>query len=132
MSRRPAYKSRLNEYQKPLWVEFARWILGLQRIIRLVIVFVGALAVTSAFSPLVDYLYLSYMFTLETRVLPSLVSAVIGLVMFFFGWWLLVGSAGGTPAVRRGVVWYVIVAIGALIWVVVLSAFGISSATLPS
>jgi hypothetical protein len=132
MSRRPAYKSRLSDYHKPLWVEFARWVVSLHRGIRIVMVFICALAVTSALSPLVDYLYLSYMYSLETRVLPSLVSIAVAVITFFFGWWMLVGTAGDTPVVRRGVVWYVIVGVAAVIWVVVLSAFGISSATLPS
>jgi hypothetical protein len=131
MSRRPAYKSRLSDYQRPLWLDLARWLVNLPRYIRILMTFVSALAVTFAISPLVDYLYLSYMYTDESRILPSLVSSGIGVGMFILGWWLLVGTVGGTPPVRRGVVWYGIVGGFAVIWVIGMAMFGLTAASAP-
>jgi hypothetical protein len=56
-----------------------------------------ALVVFIAIFPLVDMVYLQFFFTLETRIVPSLVSSMIGLGMYLWGWWLLVGVAGDSP-----------------------------------
>ena len=62
------------------------------RLVRILTVALFALAVTLALSPLVDYIYDRYFFSMETRVVPSLVSSGFGLVMYLLGWWLMVGT----------------------------------------
>jgi hypothetical protein len=131
MSRRPALKTRLSALQSPFWMDVARWLVKLPRYTRLAIVLLFALAVTFVVSPLVDYLYLSYIYTPETRLLPSFISSGAGIAMFFFGWWLLVGPSGEVPAVRRGVIWYLLFGSTAVIIVVALAVFGLSTATAP-
>jgi hypothetical protein len=131
MSRRPAFKTRLTALQSPFWVDVARWLVKLPRYTRLAIVLLFSLAVTFAVSPLVDYWYLSYIYTPETRILPSLISSGAGITMFFFGWWLLVGTSGEVPAIRRGVIWYLVLGIAAVTIVVALAVFGLSTATAP-
>lgn len=131
MSRRPAYKSRLSALQSPMWADVARWVVKLPRYSRLAAVCLFSLAVTFAISPLVDYLYLSYMYAPESRLLPSLVSSGAGVIMFFFGWWLVVGSSGDIPRVRRGIIWYLLIGSAAVILVVALTIFGLSTATAP-
>lgn len=125
-------ESRLNEYQKPLWADMTRWILGLPRLVRVVGVGVIALAITLSFSPLVDYVYLSYLFTEESRVLPSLVSAAIAVAAYVLGWWLIIGVVGEPRPVRRLVLLYVIAGIVALIFVLVLTVTGYSMAVEPT
>ena len=124
-------KSRLCEYRRPLLLEFVQWCLHLPRLVRIIAVAVFALAFTLAVSPLVDYIYLSYLFTEETRVLPSLVTAAIGVAFYILGWWLLIGSVGETRPARPAVLVYVMVGILALCLVMVLAVSGFSDATAP-
>ncbi len=131
MSHPPIEKSRLSEFHRPLWYDVGKWVVHLPRLARIVVDALFALAVTFAVSPLVDYIYLSYMYTDETRILPSLVSAGAGIIMYIMGWWLIIGNAGQTPPVRRGVVWFMIVGLAAVILIIALAAIGWTSATAP-
>jgi hypothetical protein len=103
-------------------------VVNLPRLVRILLAAVFALSATLAVFPLVDYLYLSYMFTPDTRLLPSFVSAGIGVVTYLLGWWLIVGAAGSTPPSRPAVFWYVCVGVFLMLLVIVLSAFGLFSA----
>jgi hypothetical protein len=125
MSRRPG---RLENFRRPLWNEIARWVVNLPRLVRILLAAVFALSATLAVFPLVDYLYLSYMFTPDTRLLPSLVSAGAGVVMYLVGWWLIVGSVGTVQPSRPAVFWYVCAGVLLMLLVIVLSAFGLFSA----
>jgi hypothetical protein len=124
-------KSRLSEYRKPLTLEFVQWCLRLPRLLRIITVAIFALAFTLAVSPLVDYIYLSYFFTEETRVLPSLVSAAVGVAFYILGWWLLIGTVGETRPARPAVLVYVLVGIIALFLVILLALSGYSDAITP-
>ncbi|MEO8608982.1 MAG: hypothetical protein ABI690_13925 [Chloroflexota bacterium] len=124
-------KSRLSEYRKPLTLEFVQWCLRLPRLVRIIVVAIFALAFTLAVSPAVDYAYLAYMFTEETRVLPSLVSAAIGIAFYVLGWWLMIGTVGETRPARPAVLVYVLVGIIALCLVIVLALSGYSEAITP-
>jgi hypothetical protein len=124
-------KSRLSEYRRPLWLEPVQWCLRLPRLVRIVVVAVFALAVTLALSPLVDYLYLTYFYTVETRILPSLVTSGIGVIVYILGWWLLVGIVGETRPARPAILVYVTVGIIALCLVIFLAVSGYSNATAP-
>ena len=125
-------KSRLSEYRKPLTLEFVQWCLRLPRLLRIIVVAIFALAFTLAVSPLVDYLYLRYFFTEETRVLPSLVTAGIGIAFYVLGWWLLIGTVGETRPARPAVLLYVTVGILSLCLVIVLAVSGFSDAVAPT
>jgi hypothetical protein len=124
-------KSRLGDYNMPIWLEFVRWCLRLPRLARIVAAAVFALAVTLVVSPMVDYLYLRYFYTDETRVLPSLVTAAFGILVYFLGWWLLVGTAGEPRPARPAVLVYVTLGIIALCLVIVLAVSGFTAATSP-
>lgn len=129
MSRRPAFKSHLQEdFRRPFWNEVVRFVVNLPRLARILLCAVLALATTFAVSPLVDYLYLSYMYTPETTVVPSLVSAGAGIVAYFFGWWLIIGPAGDAPPVRPAAFIYLCFGILMLALIIVLSVMGLSSA----
>jgi hypothetical protein len=125
-------KSRLTDFHRPFWQEAIHWLLKLPRMVRITMVGLFALAITLSLSPLVDYVYLSYMFTEETRVLPSLVSAAIGVTAYILGWWLMIGTVGELPPPRRLVLIYVLVGIFALSLVIVLTINGFSTATAPT
>lgn len=106
------------------------WILGLPRFVRLLIVGLFGVAVTVASSPLVDNIYLRFLYMEQTRMLPALVSVGLGVVMYMFGWWLMVGTAGETAPTRNAVLWYVGVGILAVCLVIVLILNGYSLATM--
>ncbi len=98
----------------------------LPRIVRILLVALFALAVTLAVSPLSDLIYDRYFFSMETRIAPALATAVIGLVMYLFGWWLMVGTVGERPAARPAVVWYFGVGVLAVVIVGYLVVSGVS------
>ncbi len=116
----------------PLSARLIARVLDLPRVARIGLCAIFALAVTFALFPLVDYLYLRYLFTMETRVLPAIVSAGFGLVIYMLGWWLIVGMRGEKPPARLLILWYVGAGTAAVIFVIILAVFGISIANIPT
>jgi hypothetical protein len=122
-------KSRLSTYHQPLWLDVINRLLKLPRFARIVVAGIFALATTLALSPLVDYVYLSYMYTEESRLLPSLVSTGAGLGMYLIGWWLYVGGVDQLPPARRALLLYVMVGVFIVALVIILALAGLSSAS---
>lgn len=87
---------------------FIHRLLALPRFTRILLAGFIALAATLLIFPVVDDLYIRFLFTWETRILPSLVSATIGLLVYMLGWQLIVGGAGETLPARAAVLWYVV------------------------
>lgn len=110
----------------PFQIRLIERVLHLPRLGRIVICALFALAVTLALSPLIDEIYLRFFFTSGTVILPSLVSAAFGLVMYMTGWWLIVGTVGETPPVRLVILWYLAVGILAILVVIILVFRGVS------
>jgi hypothetical protein len=125
-------KGRLSAYHQPLWLDLTHKLLKLPRFVRIVIACIFALTTTLALSPLVDYIYLSYMYTEESRLFPSLVSAGAGLLMYLVGWWLFVGGVDEAPPARRALLLYVMVGVLIVCLVIVLALAGFSSANAPT
>jgi hypothetical protein len=125
-------KSRLSAYHQALWLDVTHKLLKLPRLVRIVIVCIFALSTTLALSPLVDYIYLSYMYTEESRLFPSLVSASAGLLVYLVGWWLFVGGVDEAPPARRALLLYVMVGVLIVCLVIVLALAGFSSANAPT
>jgi hypothetical protein len=100
------------------------WAIHLPRLTRIVLAGVFALAVTLAITPIVDRIYLDYFYNPDTRLVPALISTVIGLVYYVFGWRTIIGYVGETPPARREVFWYVIIGTVACVIVIVLTVFG--------
>jgi hypothetical protein len=101
-------------------------VIQLPRLARILLCALFALAVTLAFSPLIDYLYDRYFFDMNTVIVPALVTATLGLITYMIGWWLLVGTVGERPAVRTALVWYLGIGLLAVAVVVYLIASGVS------
>jgi amino acid transporter len=97
----------------------------LPRLTRIIMVMIFAVALTFLLMPLVDHTYLTWFFDRETTLLPALISAGAGVVMYIVGWRLLVGYAGETPAMRRGTVLYVLVGTTILLALLVLFVIGV-------
>ncbi|MCU0481147.1 MAG: hypothetical protein MUE54_08040 [Anaerolineae bacterium] len=97
---------------------FWEQVASMNRLLRLLLVAIFAISTTLAFSPLIDSIYLQYFFTPETRILPSLIAMGLGLVMYAFGWFYLVGSFGQPILITRGLKW--VVYIGILTIVIIL------------
>jgi hypothetical protein len=98
----------------------------------MLIVGIIALALTELVRPTVDAIYLRYMFTQGTRMLPALVLAAMGLAFYVLGWYLVVGLSGETPPARRSVSVYVGAGILALIAIVVQVIIGVSIGLAPT
>jgi hypothetical protein len=100
-------------------------LLGLPRLLRMFIIGVFALAVTLVMSPIVDRLYLTYFFSMETRLLPSLVTVAFGAIMYAVGWWLVIAPDPDEPSAGGLVLWYVALGMLALFLTIILTIIGI-------
>ncbi|MBZ0279665.1 MAG: hypothetical protein K8L97_02915 [Anaerolineae bacterium] len=127
-TKKPASKTK-SVPSEPILNRLLRWILELPRFVRFLVVGIFALAVTIAASPLVDNIYLRYLFNEQTVVLPSLVSVGLGVIMYLLGWWLIVGTVGETAPTRKAVLWYVGIGMLSVFLVIILIINGYSSAT---
>jgi hypothetical protein len=96
------------------------------RLLRMLLVGIFALAVTLSLSPLVDLIYSEYFFSMDTVIVPSLVSAGFGLIMYALGWWLLVGTVGERPIARIALLWYCGTGVLALLVVIFLIVRGVT------
>ncbi|MDX2140451.1 MAG: hypothetical protein SF123_20375 [Chloroflexota bacterium] len=91
--------------RNPTLVEQA---LALSRGWRMFMVVVFALSFVLLITPVVDNLYVTYMFNLETRILPSIVSVVFGIAIYALGWRLLIGYIDETPKPYAITLWYIL------------------------
>jgi len=103
-------------------------LIQLPRLIRIVIALFFAAMVTLAIFSLVDHVYLRYFFTVETRMIPALVTVAIASVMYIWGWWGYIGTVNTTPSPSNHVLIYFGVGSIATITVIVLFVQGFSLA----
>jgi hypothetical protein len=113
----------------PLEVRIVRQLAALPRLVRILLCAWVGIVVTAAVSAVVDYLYLNFLFDESTRILPSLVSAGIGIIVYGIGWWLMVGSIGAQTSVRRASIWYLLVGVLITLFLIVIAISGYSTAT---
>lgn len=106
-------------------------LLGLPRLARILIVAGFGLATTAALFPLIDRIYLTNFFSEQTTVVPSLVSAGAGIIMYVAGWILLVGTRSSQPPRRPAILLYTVFGIIIVLYVIVLVVNGYSTATAP-
>lgn len=107
------------------------WFLNRPRGIRVLLVSLFALATTLAVFPVVDDLYIRFLFDESTRLLPSFVSVGFGIGMYIWGWWLVVGTVGEERTVRLSVFWYLVISLLAILLVIGLLLQGYSIGTAP-
>lgn len=133
MSRRLSrIASKAEQPPVPVTTRWVRAVLRLPRVARIALVAVFALAVTFALSPVIDAVYLRYFFTETTRVLPSLVAAMAGLVMYALGWILVVGTVDETLPERVAILWYIGLGLLAVMLVVIMLLAGWMSGSAPT
>ena len=101
-------------------------IILLPRVARIALVTLFALAVVLVLTPLVDIVYAENFFSESTLMVPALVSAACGAVVYVFGWWLMVGTVGEQPVPRALILWYCGVGLAAVVTVVFLVIRGIN------
>jgi hypothetical protein len=116
----------------PVHGHFVRRVLSLPRIARIGIVALFALAVTLTISPIIDMIYLRYLYTPETVLVPALVATGFGLVMYFVGWQLIIGTLDETPPARMVVLWYVGIGTLAILVIVLWLITGVASGNTPT
>lgn len=90
----------------------------LPRLLRILLVALIALSWVLLIFPLVDLLYFNYFFDMETRALPAYVTAGIGLLIYLFGWYWLVGTVGLKDRMRARPVAGLYLLLGLLVFVV--------------
>jgi hypothetical protein len=105
-------------------------VLSIPRIARIALIAVFSLSVALLLSPLVDYVYLTTMFTYETRLLPALVTAAAGVGMYIAGWYLVVGYAGENSRPRIAVLLYCVLGAVAFLGVIGLFISGLANLAL--
>lgn len=112
-------------------IRFAEQVLNLPRITRILLALIFALATILALSPVIDEIYLRLFFTEETAIVPSLVTAAVGFIMYFAGWQLIVGTVGEENEAKTVIVWYFVVGFFAMIvvglWLIRLITLGNAS-----
>jgi hypothetical protein len=117
---------------EPGYMKIVHQVLSLPRLARIGIAVLFALAVTLTISPVVDTIYLTYLYTPKSVIAPAFVSTAFGLVMYFVGWQLIIGNVGEIPPARMMVLWYVgigTVAIGVIVlWLIT----GVTSGNAPT
>jgi hypothetical protein len=86
-----------------------------------------AVAVALLLTPVVDHLYLTYFFSMETRIVPSFVSTGLGVLVYAIGYLLIIGRVGQVPTARRATLWYIMFCLAALALVLILVIIGIYS-----
>ena len=108
-----------------------RKMLNWSRRTRIILISIFGISVTAAVFPLVDLLYVERFFNPDTRVLPSLISVGLGMMMYIVGWVLLVGTRGEKPPERIGVIIYMLVGVLIVLFVLFMLINGYHIATLP-
>jgi hypothetical protein len=94
-------------------VNLVRWLVNLPRITRIILCSIFSIAVTLGFTPIIDYLYISFIYRDDTELaqfihsrLPTFIEIGVGLVMYIVGWMYIIGTRGETPPARPIVLWY--------------------------
>jgi hypothetical protein len=128
--KQPAYRPVSKSL--PLSGRWVNQLLSLPRVGRIALSIVFALAVTLALNPIIDSIYLQYLYTPETILAPALVAAGFGLAMYFVGWQLFIGLPGEGPPARLVILWYVGVGALAILLVVVWLVTGFASGNAPT
>jgi hypothetical protein len=128
-SRRQRYKSTYpRSDSEPFWLSLASQIVGLPRLARIVIAAIVAPVTVLVASPIVDAIYLRYFYAQETVIVPSIVAAAMGLLMYLVGWRIIVGTAGVNSPISRGLLVYLVCAallvIAAVVWTLRLLVMG--------
>ncbi len=104
-------------------------LLRLPRLVRIGFAFLCAMSLTLALFPLVDEIYLRWFYAPQTVLLPSLISAGLGLMSYLAGWLLMVGQAGDDSGLRprRALLWYLVISTLALLTAFLLLIQGLLS-----
>ncbi len=90
-----------------------RWLLHLPRMVRIVVCAIFAFAVTLGLTPIIDYLYLTFIYRDNSELerfiharAPAMIEVGLGLLMYVLGWIFIIGTRGETPPARPIVLWY--------------------------
>lgn len=103
------------------------WVLSLPRLVRILLAGIFALAITLVTGLMFYLVDDRFLISITGKVttdlmIPVVVSTILGFVMYFVGWWMIVGFRGDVATVRGGVMWYLGVGLLALsisfIWII--------------
>ena len=111
--------------------QLTQFLTRIPRIWRMLIVAFFALMVALAVSPLVDHIYLRYFFTVETVLVPSLVTVAIASLAYIGGWLIYVGTVKTKPSAQKRILWYFVFGIVVTLIVIVLLIQGVHILSFP-
>ncbi len=77
------------------------WVISRPRIVRFIFAILVAAGAVYLIFPAIDSVYLQNFVSFETVMVPSLISAVIGIAIFAYGYWAIVGFPNEKPTVSR-------------------------------
>lgn len=105
------------------------YLIAMPRWVRIALITTIALATVLLVFPLIDNIYWHYFFTVETRVIPSIVSAGLGGMMYLLGWHWVVGVfKDERPAINRRTTYYLFISMLIILLDILLLAQGIITA----
>ena len=128
MGRKPKQKIAQTQALPPMVTsrgDIVAQVLALARWQRLLLAASFAIAATLLLTPLVDHLYLTYFFSMETRIVPSFVSTGLGVRDYAIGYVLMRGRVGEVPPARPATLWYLLAGFAALTLVLILVIIGV-------
>ncbi|MDK3161473.1 hypothetical protein QPK87_33710 [Kamptonema cortianum] len=114
--------------QGNLFERILRYVVFLPRAGRIGLVIMTTLVAVALVFPAVDYVYLTQLFDFETRNLPALVTAAIGIVVYVIGWYALLRDEPEVNVRSRVTLGYILCAAVALIALIALLLYGLFSA----
>ncbi|MFN8376212.1 MAG: hypothetical protein U0694_25475 [Anaerolineae bacterium] len=104
--------------------------------VRIVMCAIFAFAVTLGLTPIIDYLYLGFIYRDDTELArafhsraPAMIEVGLGLGMYLLGWIFVIGTRGETPPARPVVLWYFGIGVFAVFLVILWVLQGMASGT---
>lgn len=103
----------------------------LPRIVRIIIAGFFALMVVFLLFPLIDHIYIRFFFTVETTMIPALLTVSIGAVAYLIGWQIYVGTIDSKRSAQKVVLWYFVIGLIVTLLVAGLFMYGVVSLNAP-
>ncbi len=127
----PAKRPQVAE-SHPFWWRAAQGYMRRPRLLRIIVAALFGVGITLLISPQVDNYYLTYFYSPDTRVLPSLLSTAGGVVMYAVGWRLTLSVEAVDHPPLRSIAWYLLIGLLVLVALLVLVIVGLITINLPT
>lgn len=126
-----ARRQRVTE-SHPFWWRVAQGYMRRPRLLRILVAALFGVGLTLLVSPQIDNYYLTYFYSPDTRVLPSLLSTVVGVVTYVLGWRLTLSVEAVDQPPLRAIAWYLLIGVIVLLALIVLVVIGLIAINTPT